>query len=332
MAPKRNKKFAQKKQSDAPNAPATRDPTVPVAVPAPTTSKDLAPPQPPPQLLAKIEPQEESCGSRCLKYLYNREKQTFCDRTCKSWIYIVAYSIMYLIFLTTYMLVFLYATLMILKHTDFKNVDKINLLTYSEYGIGLTATPTSESSYPLIWYRSHESGDYEKYVKSIDKLFLSRKTRDVQSSLGQCGQSPYGYGSAPCVIVRINKQLKWTGKALNPNSTLAANAPKEVQDWLKSEKRMMWLHCRGYHPYDREHIGSIRYFPYPPGFDPALFPLDVRNDPPLVAVQILNVEHGVSLAVECKLWHEHGPSSVEFVLYVEQEQNKTHLRSSDIRK
>lgn len=329
MAPKRNKQQSQKKQSDNPKTPATREPiesgtvlntlsekrpqALPAAVPVPTTSKSKDP-------YAGIAPPNDeptgSCWRRFLTYLYNRENRTYCDRTFKSWIAIVVYSIMYLIFLTTFMLIALFSTLCIIKSTvDFKNLDKAQMLTYSEHGIGLTVTPTSESSYPLIWYRNGKKEDYEKYIKSIDRLLLSRKTRDT--NLGQCGVSPYGYGSAPCVIIRINKQLKWTGKALSLNSTLATNVPKEVKDWLRSGRRMLWLHCGGYHPYDKEHIGSISYYPNPPGFDPSLFPLDVRNDPPLVAVQFPTFTRGVSLAIQCKLWHEHGPSSVEFIMYVD---------------
>ncbi|KAL0832261.1 hypothetical protein ABMA28_001708 [Loxostege sticticalis] len=324
---KKSKEGAGKDKEQAGKEHEGRDkhrPPVPKTVPVPTTStfKETG--------TARSEDPEDKlpCWRRFSLYLYNREKGTYCGRTCRSWLYIFVYSIMYLMFLTTYMLIFLFATLSILKSKlDYKDLDKTRMLTYSEYGIGLTATPTTESSYPLIWYKNGNEEDYKKYVKSIDKLLLSRKRRDAETSLGQCGQSPYGYGGAPCVIVRINKQLKWTGKALGPNSTLT-NAPKEVQDWVKSGRRMLWLHCGGYYSYDKEHIRSIRYYPNPPGFDPALFPLDVRNDPPLVAVQFSSFSHGVSLAVECKLWHEHGPSSVEFVIYVEP-RDKSHVNVSN---
>lgn len=261
---------------------------------------------------------ENSCSKRLFNYLYNKEEKTFCNRTCKNWIYIIAYSIIYLIFLTTYTLIFLFGSLWILRlTTDFQNKDNIYLLTYSGNGIGLTATPSSESNYPLIWYRKGQSEDYEKYVNALDSLLVRKRRKRDLGVLGPCGKSPYGYGESPCVVIRINKQLHWAGKPLVANSSETRMVPVEVQRWLKQDKKL-WLHCSGHHAYDKEHIGRIQYFPDPPGFDPSLFPL--RNESsPLIAIQISNFTMGLSIAIECKLWYVDGPSSANFMLYVAQD-------------
>ncbi|CAH0399250.1 unnamed protein product [Chilo suppressalis] len=314
MAPKRDKSGNVKKRGlNMGNKAAT----VPTHAPKPSTSKEPA--------------QDAESGRRkCFQYIYNKESKTCLGRTGKSWLYIVSYSIMYLIFLCTYTLIFLFGTLIVFKHTDYSFVDKTALFTYSEHGIGLTATPTSEFSYPLISYKIGDDKDYQKYVSAIDRLLVSRRNvSNDYSYLGPCSQAPYGYGRTPCVIIKINHQLRWAGKPIQKNSTQATKAPKEVRDWLRSSE-MLWLHCDGYHSYDKEHIGTIKYFPHPPGFDPSLFPLDVRNQAPLVAIQISGFSQGMSVAIQCNLWYEDGPSSVEFVLYVDPQvslRNSTHSNS-----
>ncbi|KAG6444975.1 hypothetical protein O3G_MSEX003670 [Manduca sexta] len=318
MAPKKRSFYS--KRSPSPLL-LHKDPSLSTSLPS--TSRDQ-------RLPANRSEPEPPCMDRCLKFLYNRQKKTFCGRTCKSWICIILYSIMYLIFLSTFTLIFLYGSLKIMKHTlDYQSIDKEQLLTYGERGVGLTATPTSETNYPLIWYRENKEEDYLKYVHAIDNLLYNyRKKRDV-NSLGVCGQSPYGYGDTPCVLIRINKQWRWAGKPLEIDSVKAKSAPREVQEWMRQDKKL-WLQCGGSNSYDKEHIGRIKYYPDPPGFDPSLFPMDLDDTSPLVAMQLTNFTVGLSLAIECKLWYDKGPSSVEFVVYVAPEEVVSNKTSSSV--
>lgn len=252
-----------------------------------------------------------------VEYFYDKKTGAFLGRTGKSWIQIIAYSCMYLIFLSAFTMVILYASLKILKVLkEYQHFDKTELLTYPEHGIGLSATPTSEHSYPLIWYKNGDKDDYEKYVQALDKLLSSNRRKRELNKLGPCGQSPYGYGSQPCVIVRINKQLKWSGRPLRLNSTRAKSAPGEVQKWMRADETKLWLQCSGFHSYDKEHIGRIKYYPDPPGFDASMFPLEKDRKSPLVAIQITDFTVGISLAIQCNLWYDAGPSTIDFMLYV----------------
>ncbi|CAG9787106.1 unnamed protein product [Diatraea saccharalis] len=289
-------------------------------------NSNTAPAQPIMPSTSKEPGQDVETGRRkCFDFIYNKKEKSCFGRTAKSWLYILSYAVMYIMFLCTYTLIFLFATLTAFKHSEYSLVDRTALFTYSERGVGLSATPTSEFSYPMIWYRSGDDIDYQKYIRAIDRLLVSRRDMNIDYTyLGPCSRSPYGYGSEPCVIIRINRQFKWSGKPLQRNSTKAADAPKEVREWMASSEKL-WLHCSGYHSYDKEHIGRITYYPYPPGFDPSLFPLDVRNPSPLVAIQMSGFTKGISLAVKCNLWYEDGPSAVEFMLYVEPQ-----LASNDI--
>ncbi|KAF9791779.1 hypothetical protein SFRURICE_020178 [Spodoptera frugiperda] len=255
------------------------------------------------------------------RFLYNKQTGQILGRTCKSWVYFIAYSIMYLLFLMTYTLVILYTSLEILKVLiDFKNIDKVSALdsafSYSTPIVGLTAAPTSEHNSPLIWYKNGERDDYKKYVDALDKLLSkSRRKREI-SNLGPCGEAPYGYGEEPCVIIRVNRRLNWAGQPLQSNSTIAKSAPADVQTWMKADRTKLWLRCEGYHSYDKEHIGKIKYYPDPPGIDANVFPLRKDEKSPLIAIQISKFTIGISLAIQCALWYEAGPSTIGFVLYV----------------
>lgn len=54
------------------------------------------------------------------------------------------------------------------------------------------------------------------------------------------------------------------------------------------QRRNVWLSCNGERPADNEHLGPLKYYPYP-GLSEVYFPYD--NTPgylsPLVAVQLL---------------------------------------------
>ncbi|CAK1579586.1 unnamed protein product [Parnassius mnemosyne] len=227
-----------------------------------------------------------------------------------------------------YTMVFLYATLSIIKMSgDYHLIDKAELLTYSDHGIGLSAIPTGVNNLPLIWYKDGDSNDYQKYINAIDELLsANRRKRDAKnfSNLGPCGHSPYGYGDRPCVIIKINKQLGWSVKPIdlnsanvqNVNSTNVHNVPAKLKNLLKLKQKKLLLNCDGYHQYDKEHVGKISYFPDPPGIDANIFPLDMQKSSPLIAIQISDFTLGISIAIECKLWYEGGPSSFQFLLYV----------------
>lgn len=266
---------------------------------------------------AEDEP-KVSWRKRCCNYIYDRENKLFCGRSCTNWFSIFLYSIMYLIFLSTYTLIFLFGSLSVIKYMDdYQTIDKIELLTYSNKGIGLSATPTGLNNTPIIWYRN-DPKDYQKYVNAISDLLKKRRKRGVDNAtdLGPCGTSPFGYGSEPCIIIRINKQYNWSGKPIFLNMSEKMNVPLKVKNYLKLEKQKLWLNCDGYRSKDKEHIGNVKYHPDPPGFDPELFPLNENTQSPLIAVQISNFTLGRSLIIECKLWYNEGVSTIQFTLYV----------------
>lgn len=261
------------------------------------------------------DPDQQSAMKKCCIFMYNKNDGTYCDRTCGSWRAIILYSFMYLIFLSTYTMLFLYGSLIIIKTIPVQTrTPEAFELTYPD-GLGLTVTP-SEDSFPLIRYRIGEADDYVKYVSAIDQLFSDlRPRRDIVSNLGPCSEPPYGYGDKPCIFIRINRYMLWSPEPLKPDSPTPEDLPDEVRSWMKSDKKF-WLHCKGIHSYDKEHVRHLRYYPDPPGFDSDVYSMDMTRKSQIVAVQISNYTLGISLAIECKLWYESGVSSVAFMLYI----------------
>lgn len=268
----------------------------------------------------------------CLRYAHNDQAGTYCGRTCKSWLDITLYVIIYLIFLSTYTMIFLYCSVLIIKarHGNSQtNIALFELFTYPDTGVGLTGTPTHLNDYPLIWYREGVTSDYEKYIRALDAIFTNSRTkRQAGSDLGPCSKSPYGYGDKPCVVIKINKQLKWAEESMEATSPQASNTPDEVKKWMQMDSKKYWLHCSGYHSYDKEHIGNIKYYPDPPGFDSTLFPVQMNATSPMVAIQVVEFTYGLSLAIQCKLWYGSGVSKLDFVLYVMPKQRHMMARTS----
>lgn len=293
----------------------------------PTTSKNKS------QVYESVlNPPKEPFLVRCMRFTHNTEDDTYFGRTLRSWVLIISYAVVYLIFLSTYTMVFLFCSVLIIKARmgdgSHANIALFELLTYSDTGVGLTGTPTHLNDYPLIWYREGVTTDYEKYIRGLDAMFANHRTkRDVEADLGPCAKSPYGYGDKPCVVIKINKQFKWVGKPLEPTSPQASNVPDEVKKWMQADSKKYWLHCTGYHSYDKEHIGNIKYYPDPPGFDSKLFPMHMNASSPMVAIQLSDFTCGISLAIQCKLWYGNGVATLDFVLYVMPKQRHTIMRT-----
>lgn len=293
-----------------------------------STSKNI-----PPTVDSVIEPPEEIFWVKCMNYVHDKQAGTYCGRSSKSWICIILYSVLYFMFLSTYTMIFLYSSLVIIRGRydayQQSNIALYELLTYSDTGVGLTGTPTHLNEYPLIWYREGVPTDYEKYIHALDAVLAKyHKNTEVASHLGPCAKSPYGYGENPCVFIKINKQLQWADAPLNSTSPHASNAPDEVKKWMQVDSNKYWLHCSGYHSYDEEHIGNIKYYPNPPGFDSKKFPVPKNATSPMVAIQITDFTYGISIAIQCKVWYGTGVSTLDFMLYVMPKQRYTMFRTT----
>ncbi|XP_063548101.1 sodium/potassium-transporting ATPase subunit beta-1-like [Cydia strobilella] len=299
-----------------------RDPSRPLNVVriAPNSIRDGLPnpPPKPPELIPPHIQQQEQQKRKWYQFCYDKQNKTVCDRSCTSWLYILSYSIFYIIFLCVFTLILLYASLCIIKSIGVYNNDPEKLLLCPGHGnIGLTAIPTAVNKKSLI---SYKDSDYVKYVVALENV--SKKYSDVIKQLGPCGVAPFGYGDAPCVIVKINRHYGSSALPLKPRSFNSSHIPRKIQ-LLASTASKLWLHCSGSSPYDTEHIGTVKYYPDPPGFDPGIYAPGNVSNTGLVGLQFSNFTKGMALSIECSLYYEGGKSTVDFVLYVSSSQKVT---------
>ncbi|XP_063394685.1 sodium/potassium-transporting ATPase subunit beta-1-like [Cydia fagiglandana] len=292
-----------------------RDPSRPLNVVRIATNgiRDV-PPNPPPKPPEFVPPhlqQQERQKRKWYKFCYDKQNKTVCDRSCTSWLYILSYSIFYIIFLCVFTMILLYASLCIIKKTEVYNNDPEKLLLYRGHSsIGLTAIPTAVNKMSLI---SYKDSDYKKYVAALEHVVSKKYSKDSKQ-LGPCGVAPFGYGDSPCVLVKINRHYGSSALPLKHRSLNSSDVPGQIKQ-LASTAPKLWLQCSGSSPYDTEHIGTVKYYPDPPGFDPGIYaPGDDSQG--LVGVQFSNFTKGMALSIECSLYYEGGRSTVDFVLYV----------------
>ncbi|XP_061705254.1 sodium/potassium-transporting ATPase subunit beta-1-like [Cydia pomonella] len=274
------------------------------------------PPPPPPPKPPEFNPphiqQQDHHKRKWYQFCYDKQNKTVCDRSCTSWLYILSYSIFYIIFLCVFTLILLYASLCIIKSIEVYNNDPDKLLLCHESSnIGLTAIPTAVNKMSLI---SYKDSDYVKYVVALENV-VSKKHSDVTKQLGPCGVAPFGYGDTPCVIVKINKHYGSNALPLKPRSLNSSEISRKIKP-LVSMASKLWLQCSGSSPYDTEHIGTVKYYPDPPGFDPGIYAPGNVSGTGLIGVQFSNFTKGMALSIECSLYYEGGKSTVDFVLYV----------------
>ncbi|XP_047997393.1 probable sodium/potassium-transporting ATPase subunit beta-3 [Leguminivora glycinivorella] len=250
---------------------------------------------------------------RWYHFCYDKEKKTVCDRTCASWLAILAYSIFYIIFLCVYTLIFLYASLCIIKSLQVYNTEPAPFILYDgPSNIGLTAIPTAVNyKMSLISYKDN---DYVKYIETLGNT-VSKRQSEVIKQLGPCGVAPFGYGDTPCVLVKINKHYGSSALPLRPGSLNSSDIPPTIKPWASMASKL-WLQCSGISPHDTEHMGTVKYYPDPPGFDPGTYSPSNGSDTGLIGVQLSNFTKGLALSIECSLYYEGGKSTVDFVLYV----------------
>ncbi|CAG9138707.1 unnamed protein product [Plutella xylostella] len=278
------------------------------APPAPAAPPALAAPAAPRRWFRRRRPKhrvslpntDEPPKKKCFSYIYDKQTKKFLGRTWKGWLKIISYSVIYLMFLITYMLFFLYITLLIVKKNGPGYLEKGFLSVFEESGIGLSAVPTALGAYPLISYTEGDAEAYEPYVRSLSRL----------GGRGARGARRPAAG----------------GTRGAPKSSTFKEAPKEVQDWA-SRDRKLWLYCSGYYPWDRQHVGVLQYHPRPPGFDPARYPANMTSHAQLIAVQFTKFTLGMSLVVQCKLFSDSGHSTISFVLYVGRNRNNSEAPS-----
>jgi len=137
------------------------------------------------------------------------------------------------------------------------------------------------------------------------------------SNLGDCsgakaGEANFGYDKGePCILLKLNRIYGlepeyYTSADPENEAGIPAEAPQEVKDRITAatNKKQIWVSCKGENAADEESMGDITYFPSDAAFPGYYFPYLNQPDyqSPVVAVKFKGTKVGQFIHVECRAW------------------------------
>lgn len=254
---------------------------------------------------------------------YNSETGELLGRNGASWLKITVFYIAYFTFLAGLFM----ASISVMKTTV--NDEKPRLQTRLQIP-GLHALPKlspmdsaqsarlSDNDGIAIKYDHSDESDRQIYIDILEDIKAEYAELDGNedfsfSSLGDCGQAPYGYDSvSPCVWIRLNKVIDWT-----PVGYFAPTEDKGFKaDSLTSrmEKDAVYIRCES----KEVESGDLNTanFSYSGGTDGNLeskyYPFTgKKNMPkyqqPIVAVKVNDLKPGVNTRIYCRAFAKNIP-------------------------
>jgi len=254
---------------------------------------------------------------------YNSETGELLGRNGASWLKITVSYIAYFTFLAGLFM----ASISVMKTTV--NDEKPRLQTRLQIP-GLHALPKlspmdsaqsarlSDNDGIAIKYDHSDESDRQIYIDILEDIKAEYAELDGNedfsfSSLGDCGQAPYGYDSvSPCVWIRLNKVIDWT-----PVGYFAPTEDKGFKaDSLTSrmEKDAVYVRCES----KEVESGDLNTanFSYSGGTDGNLeskyYPFTgKKNMPkyqqPIVAVKVNDLKPGVNTRIYCRAFAKNIP-------------------------
>lgn len=137
------------------------------------------------------------------------------------------------------------------------------------------------------------------------------------TNLGDCsgtkaGDANFGYDKGePCILLKLNRIYGlipdyYTSADPADEYGIPAEAPQEVKDRITAatNKKQVWVHCRGENAADEESMGEVTYFPSDAAFPGYHFPYLNQPDyqSPVLAVKFKGTKPGQFIHVECRAW------------------------------
>ena len=153
----------------------------------------------------------------------------------------------------------------------------------------------------------------------------------------------YGYRfGKPCLLLKLNRVFGWQPHPyfnimdVDNHTTMPQDLKNHIRhEWQTalddgecriddprcSKLNMIWLHCDGEYPVDRENLGSVKYTPWR-GFPARYFPYwnQLGYLQPVVMVQLQNPVPGVLINIQCTAWAhniEHDISTMKGSVHIE---------------
>lgn len=121
----------------------------------------------------------------------------------------------------------------------------------------------------------------------------------------------YGYErNQPSVFISPSQTVGFIPDFYRNMSEVPDTAPEGLKKMMRESERdgklplKLWIWCDGKHPVDREYIGTLEYYPRPPGFEFYYFPYKDGQAglSPLVGVSFRNLKPGSLVTVVCTPW------------------------------
>nr|XP_022909622.1 sodium/potassium-transporting ATPase subunit beta-1-like [Onthophagus taurus] len=251
---------------------------------------------------------------KCCKFTYNKETGECLGRSCKKWLSLLAFYLLYVLFTLSGFFGILFVMVHIMEEQGLDSLkSKLTLFTGACPGLAIIPKLSLQKA-PLLWYKSDDPKTQNEYVEKIDQ-FLAKydgnktgsnvyvdcsKTKRrrgqyctfTRNDLGPCGNSSYGYDSfQPCFYITLNKIIGWDPKDYRPEGS---------SDSDRIENEIIMVTCKAIHHYDAEHLGPIKYYPTN-GFHEYFFPYDGSDLylPPAIAVQFPEMKTGYVIGIKC---------------------------------
>jgi len=278
-----------------------------------------------------IKPIERHGWERIRYILYNPETGQILSRTPKSWALITVFYLIYYAFLACFWGLMLFVFFQTLDNSTPKWVAHESLIGTSP-GLGLRPEQTDalvdssmihftlgveEDTPNEVGWKGWASRveaflkTYEnKTGKACDESNKPGKDETCNfqiSTLGSCGEFPYGYSEGkPCIFLKLNRIYGMDNDYYNDPDNLPEEMPSEIKEHIKSQsdKNQVWVDCRGENPADVESMGEIEFFPKSKGFPAYYFPYTNQENytSPIIAVKFNQLPVGQLIHVECRAW------------------------------
>lgn len=269
------------------------------------------------------------------RFLYNRDRGTCLGRTCKSWLQILGFYIVFYAVLAAFWISCLAAFLSTLDDKVPRYYGKGTIIGINP-GVGYQPWLVEDPDSTLIKFNNHDKNSYQKYVNALDKylakyenlsdtrvcygnasnaqLFPGGGARaeelpgedaikscrfDVkQFASAGCGKSnDYGFADGkPCVILTLNRLIGWKPIDYTPDSV-----PEAIKGRYKPN--FVTFNCDGTNSFDKEHLGNVSYIPKA-GIDGKYYPYAVMPNyqQPIAMVKFTGLPRNKVVLVECRAY------------------------------
>jgi len=266
-------------------------------------------------------------------FLYDKNTGAIMGRTPLSWLLITIFYIVYYAFLAGFWALMLLAFFQFIDDKEPRwQQDSSRIGRSPALGVRPGQTWDHIDSSIIMFNKENEANiegkvvpGYGGWVKRTNEFLEPYKKADglddcsegskggvcqfKLETLGACSGATdqnYGYDTgSPCILLKLNRIFGLEHDYYEENA-LHEDMPEELKNRIQgaTNKKQVWVSCKGENVADRESLGDISYFPADGGFPDYYFPYLNQEgyQSPIIAVQFKESEVGQFFHVECRAW------------------------------